>query len=63
MEPTSPIAPFPPEPLDGYRSRAPEFYGFVAWTCTTIVFALYLLWGLLPDEYILWLGVEWYPSR
>jgi phosphatidylinositol glycan class P protein len=20
-------------------------------------------WALLPDEYIVWLGVEWYPSR
>jgi phosphatidylinositol glycan class P protein len=65
MEPTSPISPlasFPPEP-DGYRSRAPEFYGFVAWTSTTIAFVLYLLWALLPDEYIVWLGVKWYPSR
>ena len=63
MEPTSPIAPFPPDPPEEYRSRAPEFYGFVAWTCTAILFVLYSLWGLLPDEYILWLGIEWYPSR
>lgn len=66
MEPTSsisPLAPFPLEPPDEYRSRAPEFYGFVAWTSTTIAFVLYLLWALLPDDYIAWLGVEWYPSR
>ncbi|KAF7316118.1 PIG-P domain-containing protein [Mycena indigotica] len=57
--PTSPIAPYPPE----YRSRAPEFYGFVAWTSTSFLYVVYLLWALLPDEWIKWLGVEWYPSR
>jgi len=45
------------------RSRAPEFYGFVAWTSTSLAFVLYVLWALLPDDYIVWLGVEWYPSR
>jgi phosphatidylinositol glycan class P protein len=63
METTSPIASFPPEPPDEHRSRAPEFYGFVAWTSTSVLFVLYVLWALLPDEYIVWLGVEWYPSR
>jgi len=61
--PVSPLAPYPPQPPPDERSRAPEFYGFVAWTLTSILFCLYLLWGLLPDEYIVWLGVEWYPSR
>jgi phosphatidylinositol glycan class P protein len=60
--PVSPLAPFPPSPPES-RSRAPEFYGFVAWTSTSLLFCLFLLWGLLPDEYILWLGVDWYPSR
>ncbi|KAG0706955.1 PIG-P [Suillus ampliporus] len=68
MDPTSPESPlasFPLEPPASgeYRSRAPEFYGFVAWTSTSVVFVLYVLWALLPDEYIVWLGVEWYPSR
>ncbi|TFK46826.1 PIG-P, partial [Heliocybe sulcata] len=49
----------PPE----YRSRAPEFYGFAVLTSTYILFCIYLLWGLLPDEYITWLGVSWYPNR
>jgi len=61
--PTSPLAPYPPIPLTEHRSRAPEFYGFVAWTSTSLAFVLYVLWALLPDEYIVWLGVEWYPSR
>jgi hypothetical protein len=61
--PVSPLAPYPPQPPPDERSRASEFYGFVTWTSTSILFCLYLLWGLLPDEYIVWLGVEWYPSR
>ncbi|KAF8068928.1 PIG-P-domain-containing protein [Lyophyllum atratum] len=45
------------------RSRAPEFYGFVAWTSTSLAFCLYVLWALVPDEYIEWVGIDWYPSR
>ncbi|ESK85036.1 phosphatidylinositol class p [Moniliophthora roreri MCA 2997] len=45
------------------RSKAPEFYGFVAWTSTSFLFVVYLLWALLPDEYIVALGVDWYPNR
>ncbi|KAJ4000910.1 PIG-P [Lentinula boryana] len=54
-----PVSPSPSE----YRSRAPEFYGFVAWTSTSFLFVVYVLWALLPDKYIIWLGVEWYPNR
>ncbi|KAH7904401.1 hypothetical protein BJ138DRAFT_1175363 [Hygrophoropsis aurantiaca] len=39
-----------------YRSRAPEFYGFVAWTSTTICFILFLFWALLPDDITIWVG-------
>ncbi|TFL07240.1 PIG-P-domain-containing protein [Pterulicium gracile] len=61
--PISPVAPFPPIREPAKRSRAPEFYGFVAWTSTSLLYILYLLWGFLPDAWIAWLGVEWYPSR
>jgi len=64
-EPTSPAAPlaaFPPQPEE-YRSRAPEFYGFVAWSSTYLLFVLFILWGFLPDEWIVWSGVTWYPNR
>ncbi|KAJ3829310.1 PIG-P-domain-containing protein [Lentinula raphanica] len=54
-----PISPAPSE----YHSRAPEFYGFVAWTSASLLFVVYVLWALLPDEYIVWAGVEWYPNR
>ena len=53
-------APWPPPE---HRSRAAEFYGFVAWTTTYILFVVYILWALLPDEWIVNLGVTWYPNR
>ncbi|PFH53793.1 hypothetical protein AMATHDRAFT_54303 [Amanita thiersii Skay4041] len=46
-----------------HRSRAPEFYGFVAWTSTALLFLLYLAWALLPDKYIISWGIHWYPNR
>ncbi|OCH88419.1 PIG-P-domain-containing protein [Obba rivulosa] len=61
--PVTPLAPYPPLPPTESRTRAPEFYGFVAWTSTYLAFFLYLLWALLPDKYLLWLGVAWYPNR
>ncbi|KAK7466478.1 hypothetical protein VKT23_005199 [Stygiomarasmius scandens] len=60
--PTSPVASFPSSPPE-YKSRAPEFYGFVAWTSTSFLFVVYVLWALLPDECIVWLGIDWYPNR
>ncbi|KAN0131703.1 PIG-P domain containing protein [Lactarius tabidus] len=61
--PTSPLARFPPLPPAESRSRAPEFYGFVAWAVTYLVFILYFLWAILPDKWIIRLGVTWYPNR
>ena len=60
--PVSPLAPYPSLPTEA-RSRAPEFYGFVAWSGTYLLFCIFLLWALLPDEYIVSLGVSWYPNR
>lgn len=62
--PRSPTAPYrwPPEPEER-RSRAPEFYGFVAWTSTYLLFVLYILWAVLPDQWMIWTGVTWYPNR
>ena len=61
--PTSPLAPYPPILPTETRSRAPEFYGFVAWAGTYLLFVLYLLWAFLPDAAIRALGVAWYPNR
>ena len=60
--PTAPLAAFPPQPEE-YRSRAPELYGFVAWSSTYLLFVLFILWSFLPDEWIVWSGVTWYPNR
>ena len=62
--PRSPTAPhrWPPE-SEERRSRAPEFYGFVAWTSTYLLFVLYILWAILPDQYIVRIGITWYPNR
>ena len=65
QEPTSPRAPFasyPPSP-ERLKSRAPEFYGFVAWSSTYFLFVIYVLWALLPDSWIKAAGVDWYPNR
>ncbi|KAK7685902.1 hypothetical protein QCA50_010709 [Cerrena zonata] len=61
--PVSPLAQYPPLPPTESRSRAPEFYGFVAWTSTYLLFVLFVLWAVLPDDYILALGITWYPNR
>ncbi|KDQ58662.1 hypothetical protein JAAARDRAFT_128781 [Jaapia argillacea MUCL 33604] len=61
--PTSPLAQYPPLPPLQNKSLAPEFYGFATLISTYLLFVVYLLWALLPDEWIVWLGVEWYPSR
>jgi len=60
--PTAPLAAFPPQPEE-YRSRAAEFYGFVAWSSTYLLSLLFILWSFLPDEWIVWSGVTWYPNR
>ena len=64
-EPTSPRLPLAPYPsqLSEMKSRAPEYYGFVAWLSTYAMFVLYILWALLPDRWVVRLGIEWYPNR
>ncbi|PAV15199.1 PIG-P-domain-containing [Pyrrhoderma noxium] len=64
MDPTSPRSPLAQLTKPEQRkSRAPEFYGFVAWSSTYTLFILYVLWALLPDTWIVYLGIEWYPNR
>ena len=33
------------------------------WSTTYVLFALYVLWALLPDAWIRRAGVAWYPNR
>ncbi|KAG8826424.1 hypothetical protein FRC17_008258 [Serendipita sp. 399] len=77
-EPTSPIHPVAPYPpleahLEAVQTRiarrrtaggrAPEFYGFVAWLITLLVYIAYVLWAILPDQVIQSVGIAWYPAR
>ncbi|CAE6397985.1 hypothetical protein RSOLAG22IIIB_01476 [Rhizoctonia solani] len=68
-EPTSPISPvavYPPPalPEDTHTSgTAAEFYGFVAWATTAILWFIYVFWALLPDSIIRSMGITWYPNR
>jgi phosphatidylinositol glycan class P protein len=63
MSPTSPLAAFPPLPEPSARSRAPEIYGFVAWTGTALGYVLFLIWALAPPGALDAVGWTWYPSR
>ncbi|KIM70540.1 hypothetical protein SCLCIDRAFT_1206665 [Scleroderma citrinum Foug A] len=60
---TQPTSPVSISGHDGHRSRAPEFYGFVAWTSTSLAFVIFVLWAILPDEQLRYLGITWYPNR
>jgi hypothetical protein len=68
-EPTSPISPVavypPPTPPDDENAAgtAAEFYGFVAWATTAILWFVYIFWALLPDSVIRGMGITWYPNR
>jgi hypothetical protein len=68
-EPTSPVSPvatYPPSDIpedDSTTGSAPEFYGFVAWLATAILWVVYILWALLPDSIIRGMGITWYPNR
>ncbi|KAG8698018.1 hypothetical protein FRC08_006179 [Ceratobasidium sp. 394] len=64
--PSSPVAAYPPLliPEDELPTgSAPEFYGFVAWLTTAILWFVYLFWALLPDKVIRGIGITWYPNR
>ncbi|KAI0032418.1 PIG-P, partial [Vararia minispora EC-137] len=58
--PTEPLAPFPPV---SSRSRTAELYGFVALSTTYVLFAVYVLWALLPSGALETVGIRWYPDR
>lgn len=37
--------------------------GFVAWVLLWFLFSIFVLWTLLSDENLRWLGVTYYPAR
>ncbi|CAD6586475.1 MAG: hypothetical protein CYPHOPRED_003552 [Cyphobasidiales sp. Tagirdzhanova-0007] len=44
-------------------SNSSEKYGFVVYAGSLVAWYIYLVWALTPDQYLRWLGLEWYPSR
>ncbi|KAK4053231.1 hypothetical protein OIO90_004005 [Microbotryomycetes sp. JL221] len=53
---------FPPR---GENDPAPtvESQGFVLYIGSLVAWFCFLIWSLLKDEWLMWLGIEWYPSR
>lgn len=64
--PASPVAVYPPLLISEDElptGSAAEFYGFVAWLATAVLWFVYILWALLPDSVIQAAGITWYPSQ
>ena len=40
-----------------------ESQGFVLYLGSLVAWTVFLIWGLCPDEWLEWMGIEWYPSR
>ncbi|KAM0752892.1 PIG-P-domain-containing protein [Meredithblackwellia eburnea MCA 4105] len=59
---TSLPAHFPPR---NARDPGPsvESQGFVLYLTSLFAWITFLVWGLCPDEWLEWMGIEWYPAR
>ncbi|KAH6619279.1 PIG-P-domain-containing protein [Chaetomium sp. MPI-SDFR-AT-0129] len=55
----------PGEPVPRARPRVPtyEYYGFVLYLLSSLVFLVYLLWSYLPSPFLHALGIYYYPNR
>ncbi|KAL8951775.1 MAG: hypothetical protein Q9222_002266 [Ikaeria aurantiellina] len=40
-----------------------EYYGFVLYLMSSMVFAMYILWSYLPSHFLHQLGIHYYPDR
>ncbi|KAI4218690.1 MAG: hypothetical protein L6R40_008756 [Gallowayella cf. fulva] len=40
-----------------------EYYGFVLYSISSLVFLMYLLWSYLPSPFLHQLGIHYYPNR
>ncbi|KAI8370173.1 PIG-P-domain-containing protein [Choanephora cucurbitarum] len=45
------------------KTPAYEYYGFVMYLSSFVVFGIYILWAYLPDGVLDQLGITYYPSR
>ncbi|KAK4194864.1 PIG-P-domain-containing protein [Triangularia verruculosa] len=53
------------EPLPRARPKVPtyEYYGFVLYLFSSLLFLFYLLWSYLPSPFLHALGIYYYPNR
>ncbi|CEQ39143.1 SPOSA6832_00639 [Sporobolomyces salmonicolor] len=59
---TSLPAQFPPrEPTD--PAPTVESQGFVLYIGSLVAYVVFLVWAFVPEEWLEWTGVEWYPMR
>ncbi|KZS98723.1 PIG-P-domain-containing protein [Sistotremastrum niveocremeum HHB9708] len=65
LDATSPLSPLASYPVGAAeeKSRAREMYGFAAWVTTYLAFIVYVIWGVVPPEWLDAVGITWYPSR
>ncbi|GAA5962043.1 hypothetical protein JCM8115_002896 [Rhodotorula mucilaginosa] len=55
-------AQFPPrEPTD--PAPTVESQGFVLYIGSLVAYVMYLVWAFLPEQWLVAIGIEWYPSR
>lgn len=40
-----------------------EVYGFVAWVTSGVLYLLYLSWAFLPNEWLEFIGITYYPDK
>lgn len=38
-------------------------YSFVGWIATIIIYIVFLIWALTPEEYLIRLGITYFPHR
>jgi phosphatidylinositol N-acetylglucosaminyltransferase subunit P len=53
------------EPLPRQSPKVPtyEYYGFVVYLLSSLIFLMYLLWSALPSPFLHALGIYYYPDR
>ncbi|ORY54817.1 PIG-P-domain-containing protein [Pseudomassariella vexata] len=53
------------EPVPRASPKVPtyEYYGFVLYVFSTLVFLVYLLWAYLPSPFLHAMGIYYYPNR
>lgn len=57
-----PTTEFPPRSVNNPNPTV-ESQGFVLYLLSGLLYGMYLVWSLCPEELLSKLGIDWYPSR